>query len=573
LTETTTTILITTMGSSRRKSNTTPHRSSSNNSAQHQHQHRASLSFSSQNNPADNNRGSDAALDKEGGSLSSSLCVDNDDDVFLMTALMSNTSQGGRGAAQAGVNGSGSSSLDPNLMMFMMADADASVLMESPMLITWRGLGMIVAGLLLCAGFSVALGIFAGISISVQYFEATSPQTSASSSAASSLSSSTMLPQYSLNQRTTIWDPSIAYSTSSTSQNSVPLLNRRSADKDGRQSLLLPVVEESAPLGSLPLTSGGSDGLGGSSSSSVDRTASSLNPSSSFQRKPLSSPAASSSLPVENALLLKMDPPRFSYHDMTRVKPRPCPPKHVALKNSKSWFGRSSSSSSSMSHYHSSSNHDPHSHYGQNGTEKPVILGFDKWQDLQAAFQDANAYSAERFMRWNEFFAANEGVFDGKDGTTTTFPSGTHPSLFYEEDIVLRICPGTTVRGRHHQKGSPIFVNAENIILECDDCTFEITGGSHFSFGPNARNVLFRGITFRGAKTTSLLFFHDGAEVSLEDCFFADNFATDKQIGTVADVNSTSVVNFYRCLMENGPNDKPAGLTSLSIRTKDGDIL
>jgi hypothetical protein len=570
------------MGNSRRKSNTsTPHRSNSS-STSGQQQHRASLSFSSQTN-ADSNqhRGAGdhntAAVDKDGGSLSSSLCVDNDvDDVFLMTALMSNASQGGGGGnggsrAQAVDYGS---SLDPNnnLMMFM-ADPDA-VLMESPMLITWRGLGMTVASLLLCAGFSVALGIFAGISISVQYFEATSPQAPvgasslSSASGASLLSSSSMMPQYSLNQRTTIWDPSIAHTTSTRSQTSVPLLNRRTTGKKGKQSLLLPVVEESAPLGSLPLNEG-LDG-GGSSSSSVDGTSSHPS-SSSFRRKPLSS-AAASLLPVESAIILKMEPPRFSYHDMTRVKPRPCPPKHVALKNSKSWFGGSSSSSTRSGSSSNSYYHDPHSYYGQNETEQPIILGFDKWQDLHTAFQDANAYSADRFMRWNEFFAANEGAFDG-DGTTTAFPSGTHPSLYYEEDIVLRICPGTTVRGRHHQKGAPIFVNAENIILECEDCTFEITGGSHFSFGPNARNVLFRGITFRGAKTTSLLFFHDGAEVSLEDCFFADNFAIDKQIGTVADVNSTSVVNFYRCLMENGPNDKPSGLTSLSIRTKDGDIL
>jgi len=174
-------------------------------------------------------------------------------------------------------------------------------------------------------------------------------------------------------------------------------------------------------------------------------------------------------------------------------------------------------------------------------------VGFDRWQTLKEAIQEANAFSAIRFMKWNEYFAISEsfeGVFEDD-------------SLYYQEDIIITICPDTTLKAR---KG-PIFINAENVVIECERCIVAV-GGSHFAFGPHAKNVQVRGITFTRARTSSLNFFYDGADVAFEDCRWYDNAAVSQKHGAVADVNSTSVVNFLRCKM----SQKTA--SSLSIRTK-----
>lgn len=152
-----------------------------------------------------------------------------------------------------------------------------------------------------------------------------------------------------------------------------------------------------------------------------------------------------------------------------------------------------------------------------------VTLGFQDWNTLKAAIREANSLSAEKFLRWNEYFV-------GRDGQQATFHD---KSLYYEEDVFFIICPGTTLKAR---KG-PIFINAENIVLECDDCTVDV-GGSHLAFGPHARNILVRGITFKGAQTSSLTFYHDGSEAAFEDCYWFGNSGNGKS-GAVADVNST----------------------------------
>ena len=208
--------------------------------------------------------------------------------------------------------------------------------------------------------------------------------------------------------------------------------------------------------------------------------------------------------------------------------------------------------------------------------------GYDRWDTLIKAFQEANSYSTDRFMRWNKYFATTKGTI--QEGRFWD-----DPRHYYDEDIVLTICPNAVLRG---SRGPLAFVNAENIVLECDDCAIHLThrtqAGSHFSFGPHAKNIWIRGVTFRGATSTSLLFHYDGAEVSLEDCFFENNMGTSRHFGTVADVNSTSVVNFYRCLMNNNDKSPSSGtvsgsstgslagpastLTSLSIRARDMEL-
>jgi hypothetical protein len=158
-------------------------------------------------------------------------------------------------------------------------------------------------------------------------------------------------------------------------------------------------------------------------------------------------------------------------------------------------------------------------------------MGFNDWKTLKSAVQEANSISAERFMKWSEYFATNNVSAFYDD------------SLYYEEDIVFTICPGATLRAR---KG-PIMINAENVVLECDGtCTIDV-GGTHLSFGSNAKNVLVRGITFKSASSSSLTFFYDGADVSFEDCSWINNRGSNDKFGSVADINSTSIVNFHRC--------------------------
>ena len=177
--------------------------------------------------------------------------------------------------------------------------------------------------------------------------------------------------------------------------------------------------------------------------------------------------------------------------------------------------------------------------------------GFDTWDSLKAAILEANKLSVDKFVRWSRFFADNDfaGTFNEDE-------------LYYEQEVVLRICPGTKLRA----KQGPIFINAPNLILECEGCIVSV-GASHFSFGPNAKNVLIRGVTFTKASTSSLLFFHNGAEVAFEDCFWHGNAAINSRFGAVADINSTSNVNFYRCNIGRSRRGENDLASSLSIRT------
>ncbi|KAL3935048.1 MAG: hypothetical protein SGBAC_009360 [Bacillariaceae sp.] len=185
-------------------------------------------------------------------------------------------------------------------------------------------------------------------------------------------------------------------------------------------------------------------------------------------------------------------------------------------------------------------------------------LGFDNWRTLSDAVHEANVISEERWALWSSYF----------------FTDGRHLSvyendwLYYEEDMIFRICPGETLTARR----GPITMNAANLVLECQDCTVDV-GGTHLAFGPRARNVLVRGITFRGATSSSVTFFHHGSDAIFEDCSWIGNSGASHKYGAVADLNSTSSVNFYRCSIGHG-NKKTwfggsasnGGTSSLSIR-------
>eukprot|EP00548_Thalassiothrix_antarctica_P018591 CAMPEP_0194188708 /NCGR_PEP_ID=MMETSP0154-20130528/56035_1 /TAXON_ID=1049557 /ORGANISM="Thalassiothrix antarctica, Strain L6-D1" /LENGTH=332 /DNA_ID=CAMNT_0038909323 /DNA_START=53 /DNA_END=1048 /DNA_ORIENTATION=- len=143
---------------------------------------------------------------------------------------------------------------------------------------------------------------------------------------------------------------------------------------------------------------------------------------------------------------------------------------------------------------------------------KPVLcadgetMGYNDWNVLKAVVRELNALSAEKFLRWHDYF----GSIDSPD-----FGAFEDDAFYYEDETVLKICPDITLKAR---RGS-IFINAENLLLECDGCTVDV-GGSHFSFGPHARNILIRGVIFRGARSSSLNFHYNGADATFEDCLW-----------------------------------------------------
>jgi hypothetical protein len=180
-------------------------------------------------------------------------------------------------------------------------------------------------------------------------------------------------------------------------------------------------------------------------------------------------------------------------------------------------------------------------------------LGYDNWDVLKSAVHEVNTISVESFVRWSRYFADHED-FAG------TF---NDDALYYEEENVLTICPGITLSSK---KGGPIFINAPNLIVECDECTIQ-GGPSHFSFGPHAKNVKIRGLRFKQASASSLTFHHNGAHVTFEDCSWFENTNGWFANGMVADVNSSSNVHFYRCLAGRNHRGETTALASaLSFR-------
>ena len=184
--------------------------------------------------------------------------------------------------------------------------------------------------------------------------------------------------------------------------------------------------------------------------------------------------------------------------------------------------------------------------------------GYDTYKELEDILSEINLYSHDRYVEWDSFYERTSDTFNG------TFKD---PNQYFDEEILVTICPNAVLRRR---KGPALYVNAENVLIECEDCVIDVKSGSHMIFGPYAQDVMIRGIHFKGATETSVRFPYDGAEVYFEDCFFSLNSSRGKHIGTVADVNSTSSVDFMRCLMEKDA-DIIVATSSLSIRTKGED--
>jgi len=137
------------------------------------------------------------------------------------------------------------------------------------------------------------------------------------------------------------------------------------------------------------------------------------------------------------------------------------------------------------------------------------------------------------------------------------------------------ICPNAHLRALIHSRNAPIHIDAEDIVVECDRCVINAPG-THFSFGPNAKNVVLRGISLMGATDTSMIFRHDGADVTFDECYWINNDGVGMQ-GNVLDLNSTSTANFHNCEISDAhhyssPRMSNGGTTpihSLTMRSKD----
>jgi hypothetical protein len=238
-----------------------------------------------------------------------------------------------------------------------------------------------------------------------------------------------------------------------------------------------------------------------------------------------------------------------------------------------------------------------------------------------------NAIAAEEFLRWNEYLmiaAKNNSleppvytppdpfvvcpgvVLNQKSLWGSMFSPSYWASSIYS--VVLSILGSfgysstTTTPANHHgratskskNKLSSIFINAEDITIECVMCTVDLPG-THFSFGPHAKNVKIKGFTFRGATTSSLTFHHHGADVHLEDCYWlynsggvvSNNRAPHANVngadglmspppgstttaGAVADLNSTSTVAFYRCVIDDQKQSPRKATTGAGVANVPG---
>jgi hypothetical protein len=360
--------------------------------------------------------------------------------------------------------------------------------------VTWKEIVLALVAIGLLAILSICLGIAAGMTISIHYYENQSPAVRRMDPR----DTSTLYSGPAAYQRVTTLDPSIASSNVLQKDRDGLDLGKVITTTASGQLNVLMVVEEADPIDGTPKTST-SPQMGQTHNANYD---------SSSNTSPMTMEEAKKLVPHYDKW--KANQPAIDLREST-IHPTLC--------------------------------------------SDGYTRGFNNWATLKAAVQEANSISAERFMKWSAYFA-----YVGK-----SFSAFEDESLYYEQDVLFTICPGATLKSRR----GPIYINAENVVIECEGCTIDV-GGTHLAFGPHAKNVLVRGITFKGAHTSSLTFFHDGAEASFEDCFWIGNSGISGKFGAVADVNSTSTVNFYRCEIGQGPKGfggVPQGsASSLSIR-------
>lgn len=376
--------------------------------------------------------------------------------------------------------------------------------------VTWREMVYCLVGVVLLAMLSIFMGIAAGMTISIHYYDDQSP---VAVRRMDPRETTTMYSGSAAYRKVTTLDPTIASSNvlQNKDRDGLDLGKVITTSASGQLNVLM-VVEEATPLHVDGGFSSKMTTSGKSFSSSTATTSDKTNTlGKDFKHIPMTIEQAN--LLVPGYSKWKDSQPDITIREPT-TRPKQC--------------------------------------------SDGYTTGFDDWYTLKAAVQEANSISAERFMKWSAYFA----------DVGRTFSAFDDDGLYYEEDVIFVICPGAVLRARR----GPIHINAENVVIQCEGCRID-GGGTHLNFGPHAKNVLIKGITFKNAHSSSLTFFHDGAEASFEDCFWNGNSGINDKFGGVADINSTSTVTFYRCEISQGNKVNalgqvhPGATSSLSIRS------
>lgn len=172
-----------------------------------------------------------------------------------------------------------------------------------------------------------------------------------------------------------------------------------------------------------------------------------------------------------------------------------------------------------------------------------------------------SALRFEEWMHYFSVLAQRDGLASARspEGYFTQASSSNLPffqddSLYYEEQFTFTICPGATLIADRE----PLLIDTESVTLECDGCT--ISGGTaHISFGPDAKNALIRGIRFQASSRSSVWMHQNGADAVFEDCTWVLPYRLRSKgarpsiisgLPAIAQVNSSSTVKFYRCYAE-----------------------
>ena len=193
-------------------------------------------------------------------------------------------------------------------------------------------------------------------------------------------------------------------------------------------------------------------------------------------------------------------------------------------------------------------------------------MGYDSWMSLRRALNDVNRYSAQQSQHWTTYFTetatseTTSSIESPSRYTKTTSNPSSYPhmvlptfdddSLYYEEQFVITICPGAFLKAGPY----PLIIDTESLTLQCEGCTID-GGDSHISFGSSAKNVIVRGVTFQNSIRSSILLQQNSADATFQDCtWVVRSIESDKRkryilpgLNEIANVNSSSILNFYRC--------------------------
>jgi hypothetical protein len=244
--------------------------------------------------------------------------------------------------------------------------------------VTWKEILLVLVGIVLLAIVSICVGIAAGMTISIHYYESQSPAVRRMDARDTSTLYSAGRSAY---QKVTTLDPNIASSNVMQKERDGLDLGKVITTTASGQLDVLMVVEETAPLHSDGSTSTSGENHSDAYSGETNSDRANHYHESSAKRSPMTMTTEEANLLVPGYGKWKANQPNIELREST-IHPTLCS--------------------------------DGHTH------------GFDNWPKLKAAVQEANSISAERFMKWSAYFA-NVGK---------SFAAFDDELLYYERDVV-----------------------------------------------------------------------------------------------------------------------------------------